>query len=226
MQFDWDWQAAEALLSEAVALNPNDSTAQQWLGELYCYRHRWRECRHQFRVAQNLDPLSPVLHMQQGSADYYAGNYEAAVESYRTAAARHPGFAMGRYVLGLAYAGLGDWQRAVDAYESTLPELGLEIGGGPLAYALAKQGDVERARAVLADIEALAAERYVPPSKLAIAHLGLGQTEMARDLFLNAIEAHDDRLVYFTSDVHTRDVARDRRFSDIVQRIGLPTDPH
>ena len=226
MQFDWDWQAAEALLSEAVALNPNDATAQQWLGELYCYQHRWGECRRQLRVAQDLDPLSPVLHMQQGSVDYYAGNYEAAVESYRSAAARHPGFAMGRYVLGLAYAGLGDWQSAVEAYESTLPELGLEIGGGPLVYALAKRGDVERARAVLADIEALAAERYVPPSKLAIAHLGLGQTEMARDLFLNAIEAHDDRLVYFTIDVHTRNLARDPRFRDIVRRIGLPTDPH
>ncbi|MEJ2257534.1 MAG: tetratricopeptide repeat protein [Woeseiaceae bacterium] len=226
MQFDWDWQAAEALLSEAVALNPNDATAQRWLGELYCYQHRWRECRRQFRVAQDLDPLSPVLDMQQGSVDYYAGNYEAALESYRSAAARHPGFAMGRYVLGLAYAGLGDWQRAVDAYESTMPELGLEIGGGPLAYALAKEGDVERARAVLADIEALAAERYIPPSKLAIVHLALGQTETAHELFLSAIEAHDDRLVYFTSDVHTRDLARDPRFSDIVRRIGLATEPH
>jgi len=221
MQFDWDWQAAEALLGEAVTLNPNDATAQQWLGELYCYRQRWRECRHQFRVARDLDPLSPVLHMQQGSADYYAGNYDAAVDGYRSTAADHPGFVMARYALGLAYAGLGDWQRAVDAYESTLPELGLEIGGGPLAYALARQGDVERARTILTDMESLAAERYVPPSKLAIAHLGLGQEDEAHARFMDAIEAHDDRLVYFATDVHTRNLVRNPRFSDIARRIGL-----
>ena len=67
MQFDWNWLTAESFLREAVTLNPNDATAQQWLGELYCHQSRFDECRRQLRIALELDPLSPVLLMQQGT---------------------------------------------------------------------------------------------------------------------------------------------------------------
>ena len=104
MQFDWNWLAAESLLREAVALNPNDATAQQWLGELYCYQSRFDECRRQLRMALELDPLSPVLLMQQGTAALYSGNFDAAIVAYETAVENSPQFALGRYALGLACA--------------------------------------------------------------------------------------------------------------------------
>lgn len=221
MQFDWDWRNAERLLHDSITRNPNSARAHQWLGEVFCYQGRAAECRHQFETALDLDPLSPVLRMQRGSVHFYAGEYQAALKAWSAAARENPSFSLGRYVVGLAHAGLGEWRRAVEAYESTLPELGLEITGGPLVYALAKDGRRERARAVLRDLETLAEERYVPPSKLAIAYLGLGDDARARAAFVDAIEAHDDRMVYFATDVHTRDLGRDPQYLEILQRIGL-----
>ncbi len=225
MQFDWDWSRAEKLLREAVALNPNDATAQQWLGELYCYRGRFDECARQFRIALELDPLSPVLRMQQGSAALYAGNFELALTEYQAAARDNPDFGMGRYVIGLASGGLGDWGRAVSAYRAALPELGTAIVGGPMVYALAKNGDRDQAVELAAELEALAAERYVPPSKLAIAYLGLGERDRAVSWFEQALKVHDDRLVYFGVDVHTRDLAGEPAFAEIAARIGFGADP-
>ncbi len=221
MQYDWNWAEAETLLREAIALNPNDATAQQWLGELFCYTSRFEECRRQLRIAFELDPLSPVLRMQQGSPALYSGDFAAALSIYTSATQTAPEFPMGRYVLGLAYAGLSDWDRAVAAYQASLPDLGLAIVGGPLVYALSQAGEDDEARRVLGELEALAMSRYVPPSKIAVAYLGLGDMERALAELWRAVEAHDDRLVYFRNEVHFRDLIEKPGFRDIATRIGL-----
>ncbi|HZD53130.1 MAG TPA: winged helix-turn-helix domain-containing protein [Woeseiaceae bacterium] len=221
MLYAWNWSRAESLLREAVTLNPNDATAQQRLGELYCCRSRFGECQRRMRKALDLDPLSAVLTMEQGSPYLWAGDYQAAADHYQAAAEKNPELGIGRYSLGLAYAGLGEWEAAARAYESAMPDLGLAMVGGPLVYARARIGDLNGARTLLAQLESLQYERYVPPSKLAIAHLGLGNRERAKALFLEAIEAHDDRLVYFDVDVHTRDLKLDPAFREISQRLGF-----
>ena len=221
MQYDWDWLTAERLLREAATLNPNDATAQQWLGELFCYTARFDECRHQLKIAFDLDPLSLVLNMQQGSPDLYSGNYDAAVAAYTAASQAAPDFAMLRYALGLALTGQGDWSAAIDAYESSLPDLGLAIVGGPMIYALYHHGQIEAATSMLAELEELAESRYVPPSKLAVAYLGIGDRSRAIAALQLAVELHDDRLVYFAGDVHFRDLLPETGFREIAARIGL-----
>ena len=221
MQYDWDWSLAETLLREAVTLNPNDATAQQWLGELFCYTGRFEFCVRQFQVAYELDPLSPVLQMQQGSPALYSGDYVAAVAQYSEATRNAPEFAMGRYALGMAHAGLAEWPKAIEAYRASQPDLGLEIVGGPLIYALSKDGEIEEAQRLLKELEALAATRYVPPSKLAVAYLGVGNRERTLSELRRAVELHDDRLVYYVNDVHFRDVVDEDGFRDIARQIGM-----
>ena len=223
MQFDWDWFTAESLLREAVALNPNDATVQQWLGELYCYQSYFDKCRRQLRVALELDPLSPVLNMQQGSPALYAGDFRAAITAYESAMNSSPQFALGQYVVGLAWAGLADWEKAIAAYQASLPDLGLPIVGGPMIYALARNGDIDAARALLDRLEMLALAEYVPPSKLAVAHLGVGDKERAVSYLQIAVERHDDRLVYFANDVHFRELMGDPELREIANKIGLRT---
>jgi serine/threonine-protein kinase len=220
LQYDWDWLTAEKLLREAVTLNPNDATAQQWLGELYCYSSRFDACRKQLRIALELDPLAPVLVMQQGTADLYSGAYEAAVLAYSESTESFPGFAMGQYALGLAYAGLGDWDLAIAAYRTSLPELGLAIAGGPMIFALARSGQTDQAAEMLRQLEALAETRYVPPSKLAVAYLGLDDRAQAIEWLRLAVEMHDDRLIYFGTDVHFRALLAEPGFRDIADRVG------
>ena len=221
MQFDWDWAAAESHLRKALTLNPNDSTAEQWLGELFCYTRRFDECRRQLSVASGLDPLSPVLRMQQGSPALYSGDFEAAAAAYRRALEEVPNFAMTHVALGHSLTGLGDWANAIASYEASLPELGIAIVGGPLLYALAKNGDTDRANELLDELEALARLRYVPPSKLATAYLGLGDRDRALSWLWRAVEAHDDRLVYLAVDTHFIDLHADPEFRRIAARTGL-----
>ena len=221
MQFDWDWARAEALLRAAVTRNPNDATAQQWLGELYCYTGRLPDCLRHLELARSLDPLSPFLRWLKGSPLLWYGDYAGAASLYAEALQEVPDFGMGRYALGLAYAGLGDWDRAIAAYRAALPLLGPAIVNGPLVYALARAGDLPAAQARLSELESLSAARYVPPSKLAVAYLGLGDRERAMEWLARAAEVRDDRLVYLTVDVHFRDLRDDPAFREIAAAIGL-----
>jgi serine/threonine-protein kinase len=221
MQYDWDWSEAEARLRQALTLDPNDATTEQWLGELYCYRLRFDECRHHFQAARGLDPLSPVLQMLRGSPALFSGDFRAAIEAYGQARERSPGFGLTRYVLGLSHAGLGDWERAISHYRAALPNLGLEIVGGPLVFAMARNDDIDGARAVLEDLQALAQSRYVPPTKLAIAWLGLGDRSRALQWLDRAIEVRDDRLVYLAVDAHFRELHRDPEFRIRGEKVGL-----
>ncbi len=221
MQYDWDWSEAEAQLRRALTLNPNDATAEQWLGELYCYRLRERECRRHLRAASGLDPLSPVLRMMRGSPALFSGDFRTAVVAYSEALEDDPVFPLSRYVLGLAYAGLQDWDRAIESYEASLPDLGLEVVGGPMAYALARRGETAQARALLAELERLADKQYVPPTKIAAGWLGLEERDRVFEWLERALDVHDDRLVYLAVDVHFLELHEDPDFRTYADRLGL-----
>jgi serine/threonine-protein kinase len=221
MQYDWDWTTAENYLRQALTLNPNDATAEQWLGELYCYRMRPELCRKHLHAASGLDPLSPVLQMMQGSPALFSGDFESAVRAYSRALEEVPEFPFAHYVLGLAYAGLGDWDSAVANYDASLPRLGLEIVGGPLIYALARRGDSDRAETLLVELERLAETRYVPATKFATAWLGKGDRRRALEWLERALDDRDDRLVYLAVDAHFVELHDDPTFQSYAGRVGV-----
>jgi DNA-binding winged helix-turn-helix (wHTH) protein/tetratricopeptide (TPR) repeat protein/TolB-like protein len=221
MQYDWDWAEAEASLHRALTLNPNNAAAEQWLAEMYCYRFRPDDCRQHLRTATSLDPLSPVLRMLRGSPALFSGDFPSAVTTYLRALEDDPDFAFTRYVLGLAYTGLGEWDRAIAAYRASLPHLGMAIVGGPLVFAMARGGDTDGARRLVAELEDLALRRYVPPTKLATAWLGLAERERALHWLERALEVRDDRLVYLGVDVHFLELHDDPGFRSYAERVGV-----
>jgi tetratricopeptide (TPR) repeat protein len=159
--------------------------------------------------------------MLRGSPDLYSGNFESAVEAYQSTLAGNPDFEFTHIGLGHSYVGLKEWDSAIASYETLLPDFGLEIVGGPLIFSLARKGEVLRARELLSRLEDLALTRYVPPSKLAVAYLGLGDRNRAIEFLWQAINAHDDRLVYLAVDNLFADLHPDQEFHKIAERIGI-----
>lgn len=224
-QFDWDWGAADAHFNNAVAANPSDATAQQWRAESLCYRRRFAECLKGLRDAQALDPLSPVIAMVQATARRWAGDHAGASAAYQQIAQRWPGFAFLGFERGKGLMAAGDVRGAIPHYEAALPTFGIELVGGPLAYAYARTGRRGEALAIRARLRQLSVERYISPVTLAIVELGLGERAAALDAIELAVAQRDELVLYLAVDEHFAELRADARFAGILARIGLGEAP-
>ncbi|HEV2665318.1 MAG TPA: winged helix-turn-helix domain-containing protein, partial [Blastocatellia bacterium] len=80
--YKWNWAEAEREYQRALALNPNYATAHHWYAEYLMYPGRFEESAAKFKRAQELDPLSPIITVQQGLPNYYSRQYKRAEEEF------------------------------------------------------------------------------------------------------------------------------------------------
>src|SRR6185295_13223994 len=64
------------------------------------------------RRALDLDPLSPIINTDLGLIFYYQHQYDQAVEQLRKTLEAEPDFAVAHWRLALAYAQLGNLEKA------------------------------------------------------------------------------------------------------------------
>ena len=88
-------------------------------------------------------------------------------------------------------------------------------------YTLAASGRRDEARRILDQLKTRAAQAYVPPSNLALVHLGLGEHDQALDRLEEAVEARDLLLTFLTAEPRWADLAGHPRFTALLGKVGL-----
>jgi len=92
-----------------------------------------------------------------------------------------------------------------------------------LGHAYAVAGDVAAARRVLADLEALSRQRYVPAYAVAVIHAGVGDRDRALRWMDVAFEERSHWLIWLGLDPRLDPLRADPRFADLMRRVGLPS---
>lgn len=82
--YDFDWPAAEREFGRALSLNPNDADAHEYYSWSLTARGRSDQAIREGRLAVELDPLSPEIHMVPGWDYYFARRYDLAVELHKS----------------------------------------------------------------------------------------------------------------------------------------------
>jgi serine/threonine-protein kinase len=134
-----------------------------------------------------------------------------------------PEFHLGRMWLGRAQLQLkknadaiAAFRKAVSVQPANLLALAL------LGHALAASGQREEARAILAKLEGLGRQRYVPPTLLALVTLGLGDHHATFQWAERAYRERDPLLTRLKMDPIVDPIRNDARFASLVRRIGPP----
>ena len=91
-----------------------------------------------------------------------------------------------------------------------------------LAYALGLAGQASDARAVLDGLQIESQTRYVPPTNLAMAAIGVGELERAFAALKDAFIGRDGTLLLLQLLPMFAPLHADRRFANLCRRIGLP----
>jgi TolB-like protein/Tfp pilus assembly protein PilF len=101
--YDWDWEGAEREFQQAIALNPNYTTAHQWHSWYLSTMGRHDEALEGAKRALELDPISPLQNREQGIFLHRAGRYREAIEQLEKTLELDPSFPEAREYLIDAY---------------------------------------------------------------------------------------------------------------------------
>ncbi len=219
--YEWNWLEAEREFRRATELRPNYADVHNWYAAYLNVMGRFREAAAEQRLAEELDPLSLTIAMNAADPYYFARRYGPAIESLKLVLSREPRFPAAYFNLGRAYSQNGMYDEAIAAFESAAQLSGNRQASAALAFAYGRAGRVAGARKILADMEQLAAVRYVSSPQLALIYLGLGETDQALDRLEQGFEEKSYWMIYLKADPVYDDLRAHPRFIRLMERLGF-----
>ncbi len=221
--YDWEWNGADSAFQRALVINPNQLESHRWYSDLLLALGRSDEAQGHARRALELSPLDPETITHVGWHDLYRKRYGDARAGLDRALAVDSSLVGARYLLGLLAEVLGDYELAESHYRGALDRAPGDVALlASLGRVHALDGRPEDARAVLARLDSLSADRYVSPYLLAGIAEPLGDTRRAFAWLEEAVADRAGQLVYLNLDPRLDRLRGDRRFVRIGRSVGLP----
>jgi TolB-like protein/Flp pilus assembly protein TadD len=222
--FDLDFAGAIKESQRAIALNPNYATAHHWYatGPLQSLG-RFDEAIAEGARAIDLDPLSPVINVDQGINYILAGRYDEAISQIHKALEIDPEFGFAHSNLGIALELKGNVTSAITEFKR-----GHQLSGDPPSLALlgnlyGRTGNLAEAAKVLAELEQLSKQRYVPAYAFAVVQVGLGnKAEALRWLEKSYTERSGGEISAIKVDPLLAPLRGDPLFEALVQKVFAP----
>jgi adenylate cyclase len=221
---DWDWIAAEREYRRAVELNPGYATAHQWLSILLgATLGRVQEGLAEAKKALELDPLSPAINLNIGSAYLVDGELALAEKHIRRALELEPSYVDGFVALMLLAVERRSYSEAIDILEKmrTMFPSGENKSKISIAYVYARSGDLGKAKQVFEDTLRTADKGSITPIDKARYYVGVRDWDSAFEMLDRAFELHDAELCTVGMDPWLRDLSADPRFEDFLRKMKV-----
>ena len=221
MLFEWDWGGAGQEFQRALEIAPNSSYCRLCLGFWLIVVGRHNEGLAEMTMAADLEPLSSFISHQLAFAYREAGFADQGIEQYLRTIDLDPSFAEPYRQLALIYARKGMHERSLDYAKNFLELCGSRIAGRALlacVYAISNRR--EQAVTLLEELEKQVPS--FPSSGLALIYGALGDAEETLEWLHKAYEERAVFLVFLPLATEFRFLHGDRRFADLLRRIGLP----
>ena len=222
--FNYEWNAADAEreIKLAIELNPNYATAHQWYGNsILLGSGRFEEAIAESKRAQELDPLSLIINADLGTTLLFARRTDEAVEQFQKTIEMDDNFAYAHVFLGRAYLMRNDFPAAIAQCQKAQ-----SLGDDPrplviLARIYAKLGRKKESVELLDRLKNIGEQKYVSAYYFALVCAGLGENDEAFKYLEKAFQDREGRMTLLNVDSLMDELRADRRFKDLVRRIGL-----
>src|SRR5436853_4447578 len=131
----------------------------------------------EIKLAQQLDPVSPIINVDVCLPYYLARQYDQSIAQSRKALEMFPDFFLPHMALGSALFHKGDYSTGIEELEKAKAMEPKPIPIGILGYAYAKAGRKAEALKLLADLKEQSKTRYVASYSIAMIYIGLDEKD-------------------------------------------------
>jgi TolB-like protein/Tfp pilus assembly protein PilF len=221
LNFDRNWEAAEAGLRRAIELSPGYATAHHWYAEFLTVMGRFDDALAAFERAKSLDPLSAIIRTDTGSGLYYARRYIDAIAELRASLAIAPDSANTYWWLAIAYEQAGDVAESAKAVQR-----GLQLAPRH-PYLLAQSARLAVVNGRRGEALAIAREIGVSARPVALSmalaqvYAALGDRDRVLDLLNRADTERSPFVLWSVRDPMYDFLQSDSRFGDLLRRLRL-----
>lgn len=220
--FDWDWAGSETEFKRAIELNPAHAETRMSYAVMLTGLRRFESAIEQGRAAIDLDPLSLIVNANLGWVLHCAGQNGPARTQLDKTLEIEPRFWVAQLHMARIDIAEGAYAAAISALESAQRDSG---GNSEtialLGYAYALSGSERQAQQVVEDLLKQSRARYIPPHNIALIYNGLGDVEQTMRWLEKAYEDRDVRLAFLNANPKWNSYRDERRFRDLLRRIGL-----
>jgi TolB-like protein/Tfp pilus assembly protein PilF len=215
----WEWDGLDAEFRRAIELNPAHTFTYYWYSEYLMAVGRAEEAIAMVRTALSMDPLSSVLNASLGMILYLARRFTESIEVLRSGLELDPHHFLLHFRLGLVcqqvspLEAIERMQRAVELSGRSTETL------AGLAQAYATAGMSDAMRGIVDEINGQT-NRYVSPYNVARVYAAHLEPDRVFEWLDLAVAECNPDLIELRTDPVFDSVRAERRFSDLLQRVG------
>ena len=218
MTLDWDWPTAAAEFHRALELNPSSATSHQKYAFYLVRTGHVHEALAEVERSVELDPISDSTFHAEGFIYFFSRQYDQALAIAQTVRDLKIDLPDWNFLLGDIYAEKHMYPESIAAF--------LKSGDGPytlghLGNVYARAGEADKARKIIAQMQADLPKDGVGRYEIALIYAGLGEKTEAFKWLEEAYRNHDVGLVYLKVDPCLDPLRSDPRFDDLLHRVGL-----
>ncbi|MGE0886016.1 MAG: protein kinase [Blastocatellales bacterium] len=221
-RYDWEFATAEREFKRAIELDPKNIAARQRYAEFLALMGRHKEANAEIWKARSIDPNSLPVNQAIGAIQYYAKEYDHAVDHLKKTLAIDDNFAAAHTTLGLTYEQSGKEQEAV---MEILRAKMLMNADGQYLTALKKAFVESKApgfwRQELDHLTEESKKHYIPPTLIASLHTRLGENEQALAALEKGLAEKDGGMVELKVEPVYEPLRSLPKFNELLRRIGL-----
>lgn len=216
-----DWVAAEREFRRATEIDPAYLEARlEYARQVLLPRGRFSQGVQELTRALALYPDSNLVLNALGNAYIKARQYEKAREPLQASQRISPSLAAWVY-LGMAEAGLGRHEEALQRFHAAASLRRTPWVIGHLGYSHAKLGHIDDARKAVTELEERREGRPANDYEVAAVHAALGNSQAAFAALDRAVASQPLEMMWLKVDYRFDDLRADPRFSRLVRKLRL-----